>query len=230
MEGFVEASQLVAEGRGGARGGRRIFLSRRAFVDSHTPARHFRQEEEFAAIASTEFGFEVVFPEQLPWPDQVALFMDAEAIVGEFGSGLHAAMFSRPGTRIVSIGFGNLTQSYIAALRGHELAYLRTDGPLSAEFSADAEHFRRLMGEVFGGAPAGAERVPAAGAGTTSFYDPQRRLAAPPRAPLEVPEGFDDAAYLVINPDVRDAGLDPRVHYLNHGWHENRRWRWDHGS
>lgn len=34
--------------------------------------------------------------------------------------------------------------------------------------------------------------------------------------------GFDPAYYLDRNPDVREAGLDPLRHFLEHGWKEGR--------
>ncbi len=40
-----------------------------------------------------------------------------------------------------------------------------------------------------------------------------------------LPAGFDAERYLVLNPDVRNAGADPVAHYLRHGASERRRWR-----
>lgn len=34
--------------------------------------------------------------------------------------------------------------------------------------------------------------------------------------------GFDAQFYLANNPDVRDSGIDPLVHFLEHGWKEGR--------
>lgn len=33
---------------------------------------------------------------------------------------------------------------------------------------------------------------------------------------------FDPEAYLKLNPDVREAGVDPLLHYINHGRSEKR--------
>jgi glycosyltransferase involved in cell wall biosynthesis len=41
-------------------------------------------------------------------------------------------------------------------------------------------------------------------------------------AAVELPDGFDSAAYLALNPDVAARGADPFHHYLNHGWLEGR--------
>lgn len=43
----------------------------------------------------------------------------------------------------------------------------------------------------------------------------------PPRIRPPVP-GLDAEFYLVANPDVRAAGLDPSHHYMEHGWKEGR--------
>lgn len=38
----------------------------------------------------------------------------------------------------------------------------------------------------------------------------------------DIPKDFDPEAYLELNPDVASAGVDPLVHYLEFGKHENR--------
>jgi hypothetical protein len=40
----------------------------------------------------------------------------------------------------------------------------------------------------------------------------------------ELPEDFDAAAYLRLNPDVAKAGVDPTKHYLKHGIKEGRKY------
>lgn len=37
-----------------------------------------------------------------------------------------------------------------------------------------------------------------------------------------LPDGFDSALYLQLNPDIKNAGVDPATHYLNFGRHEGR--------
>jgi hypothetical protein len=39
-----------------------------------------------------------------------------------------------------------------------------------------------------------------------------------------LPKDFDPAIYLTLNPDVRDHGVDPSQHYLEHGIKENRKY------
>jgi glycosyltransferase involved in cell wall biosynthesis len=53
----------------------------------------------------------------------------------------------------------------------------------------------------------------------------QPQSAPPERAPEE-PEDFDPAIYLELHNDVREAGLDPVRHYLEHGRIEKREYRY----
>jgi hypothetical protein len=41
----------------------------------------------------------------------------------------------------------------------------------------------------------------------------------------ELPEDFNPEDYLAFNPDVRKAGVDPVMHYLDHGRRENRHYK-----
>lgn len=43
--------------------------------------------------------------------------------------------------------------------------------------------------------------------------------------PVSPPEGFDPEMYLVLNEDVRNAGMESVQHYLNFGWVEGRKWK-----
>ena len=40
-----------------------------------------------------------------------------------------------------------------------------------------------------------------------------------------LPEDFNSICYLMLNPDVRDANVDPIDHYLNHGRYEGRNYK-----
>lgn len=103
---------------------RRVFISR-AGVDS---GRGRLLADDSDLIAALEpLGFVAIRPETLPWPRQVAIFAGAEVIAGVHGSALKSTVFSRRGTGIVNIDLLNDTQSRIAGLRGHRLAYLRSE-------------------------------------------------------------------------------------------------------
>jgi hypothetical protein len=40
-----------------------------------------------------------------------------------------------------------------------------------------------------------------------------------------LPDDFNDAKYLELNPDVAAAGVNPREHFLHFGAKEGRHWR-----
>ena len=51
-------------------------------------------------------GFDIVYPEQLAFPDQVGLFYDRKTVVGLTGSAMHTSIFA-PGCSIVGICYTN---------------------------------------------------------------------------------------------------------------------------
>jgi hypothetical protein len=107
--------------------GGRIFVSRRRFArQSKGPPRMFKQQEYFEHAAG-KWGFNVVHPEELDFQAQIDLFAGAAAVVGEFGSGMHNALFSPTGTVVGQFLMGSPTQSRIAGLCGHRSVYLLPD-------------------------------------------------------------------------------------------------------
>lgn len=123
----------------------RIFVTRALFSNPATETRRCLNELELAEIAAKEFGFAIVAPETFPWPTQVALFSNASVIAGEFGSGLHNAVFASPRTRVGVIGVYNITQTMIGAARCHSLAYLRTIKDEHGNYKIDTDLFRRFL-------------------------------------------------------------------------------------
>lgn len=93
-ERFIQTETPVANGE-------RIFVSRL----SRTRGGAYRGlvNEEELADRLRERGFTVVEPEYLSFPQQVRLFAEAKAIVGLGGAGMFNVVFSRPGTRVVTI-------------------------------------------------------------------------------------------------------------------------------
>jgi hypothetical protein len=61
------------------------------------------------------------------------------------------------------------------------------------------------------------------------FLDEARALAASSRKVIhqDLPPDFDPAAYLLANPDLFMARVNPYEHFLNHGHSEGRSWRID---
>ncbi len=127
--------------------GRRLFVTRGAAA----PNRHLGNRARIEAIAA-EAGYEIVQPETLPLPAQIALFRGARRIVGEYGSGLHGAMFARPGAAVCALrgtshhpGF---VQSAIADVCGHHCGYVFGPTPEHAAdqiFTIDEPDFRRAL-------------------------------------------------------------------------------------
>ena len=101
--------------------GPRIFLSRERVTGSY---RKLTNEAQLFDVAS-EFGFELVHPQDLPWEDQVCMFQQASHVIGEFTSALHGAMFALQGTKVVSLGWlRHDVQTSIAAAFGHTIGYI----------------------------------------------------------------------------------------------------------
>jgi O-antigen biosynthesis protein WbqL len=127
----------------------RLFITRALFFNPATAKRRCQNELALAEIAAREYAFAVVAPETFPWETQVRLMAGASIIAGEFGSALHGAILAPPGTRVAVLGFTNLTQSMIAALRGQQIGYLPTDRPNSLGlYAVDEWAFRRFMDAV----------------------------------------------------------------------------------
>ena len=95
----------------------RIFCSRQ---DDRRPCVN-RDEVESLFVAH---GFQVVFPEELPLPDQVAMFHQADVIAGYAGSALFTTLFSDRRKHLVVITpdtYGPSNEYMISAVRGHRL-------------------------------------------------------------------------------------------------------------
>jgi capsular polysaccharide biosynthesis protein len=100
---------------GANRARRRICLSRRAQErQTYGVWRIFETRETMERMAAAR-GFEIVQPELLSFPEQIELIRSADCILGEHGSGMHAAVFAEPGTIIATVGAWNLHQFHISA-------------------------------------------------------------------------------------------------------------------
>ncbi len=107
----------------------RLFVSRRIYQRGIRFDPHRIANEVYFERCAERMGFTVIEPERLPILEQVALFSGAKAIVGGCGSGMHNAIFARPGTLVAQVGMPNARQSRIAALCEHRMIYLLPDGP-----------------------------------------------------------------------------------------------------
>ena len=80
---------------------RRLFISRLG-RSAAGALRGLLNEAELAG-ALEKIGFTVIEPERLAFEDQAALFASANVIVGLGGAGMFNTVFSRPGTKVVTI-------------------------------------------------------------------------------------------------------------------------------
>lgn len=147
--------EVAASWRPGLRTREHIFVSRRRMKHPST----YREMENAKALEdeARRAGLEIVCPERLSWPDQISVFANASVIVGEFGSGLHNAIVSRWGTRVLALNWIVDVQSRIANFRGHDVGYLLPDdgqprrftiGGGQQPFSIDVGEFRRRLDMV----------------------------------------------------------------------------------
>jgi capsular polysaccharide biosynthesis protein len=127
---------------------RRVFIGRSGFSNPAAPNRTCVNEQNLIDTAVADYGFTSVAIETMSWSQQIALFREAEIVLGVAGSGLHNALFSHPGSRLGSIGVMNLVQSQIGALRGQHNAFLSKDIKLSGRFQVDEETYQAFLERV----------------------------------------------------------------------------------
>jgi hypothetical protein len=78
----------------------RLYLSRSRLKKGHKPAANEAQVEQ----VFESFGFTVVYPEQLDFAAQVALYRRAEVMAGFGGSAMHNSLFMREGAMAINLG------------------------------------------------------------------------------------------------------------------------------
>ncbi|MGU3341863.1 glycosyltransferase family 61 protein [Methylobacterium mesophilicum] len=89
--------RLAASGTDLRPTGRKIFLSRRAFVQ-----RQLLNETEVSDVLTRQ-GFEVVYPEKLSFKEQVTLYYGADIIVGSASSALTNCIFCNPNAAVIAL-------------------------------------------------------------------------------------------------------------------------------
>lgn len=99
---------------------RKIFISRRDVISCFRNLTNFADLEKVALAR----GFEIVRPQEMSWRRQVELFSYADCIVGEFGSGMHNALFAPAGTTVICLNWIVEVQSRIANFRHQSVGYL----------------------------------------------------------------------------------------------------------
>lgn len=104
----------------------RIFVSRKRFGGGWSD-RECANLDDLTDIC-LRHGYQIVFPEEMPFSEQIGVFASARVVIGECGSGLHNTLFSPKGTKVLEFGPGTYStpmQFAISLLRGHEQIALR---------------------------------------------------------------------------------------------------------
>jgi Glycosyltransferase 61 len=81
---------------------KKIFVSRRALSRSGSFGRQLINESELIDALSL-IGFTTIDPHMMSIEDQIAIFHNADVVVGLDGAGMFNVVFSRPGTIVISI-------------------------------------------------------------------------------------------------------------------------------
>ncbi len=137
-------------------------------------------------------GFRIVAPETLPLLEQWRLFADAREIIGEYGSALHGAIFSKPGTIVCGLRGSGMHPGFIQSGMGEQLlqptgyVFGVNESDDKGPFHIDPADLKACLRLAFTGAP-----LP---------------MAAPSRAaqpaPIDSVEG-----YLAAHDEYLQAGL-----------------------
>lgn len=85
---------------------RKLYLTR-----GDAPSRRILNEDAVIGLLS-DYGFETVQPETLPYQEQVSLFSEAGMIVGAHGAGLTNMLFCQPGFSAVELFNGYYSRVY----------------------------------------------------------------------------------------------------------------------
>jgi hypothetical protein len=129
-------------------------------------------------------------------------------------------------------GFASLIRAGNLVLMDHMMchaAVLDRGGMKMLQFEVMSELLERAEAGVIGieYLVHGAIEDGARGAADWRRYVHQRPHAIEPSLTetIDLPDDFDPAAYLMLNPDVRASGAIPKEHYLKHGMLEGRRYK-----
>jgi capsular polysaccharide biosynthesis protein len=131
-------------------GGAALFLSRGAAAQE----RRLTNRAEIESIAAAE-GLRVVRPETLTVAGQIALFSTARVLCGEYGSGLHNAVFAAPGAVVCALR-GNsrhpdFVQSGLGTALRQDVGYVfgSTEGQdVRQDFVIEEQLFKQAMKHV----------------------------------------------------------------------------------
>lgn len=102
-------------------GTRRLLISRSNNGDTRNH-RTLKERAELESRARAR-GYEIVRPERLSVPEQIALFRSAQTIVGEYGSGLHSSLFAPSGATVVALRDNGIELGFLQSSIDHALGH-----------------------------------------------------------------------------------------------------------
>lgn len=117
-----------------------IYISRGNLSKQNGPERILINDIEIESFMNSQ-GFISVYPEQMSFEKQIAVFSQAKNIVGPFGSGLHNALFSNFNTNVVSFRRHTMVQDHIARLRKQNLYHIQ---PSHEEMDKNGKVFYKI--------------------------------------------------------------------------------------
>jgi len=131
--------------------GRRLYVSRRRQTTFRRLINECVIEQLFV-----EHGFEVIYPETMPFADQVRAFNDASLVAGAAGSNMIGTIFCGAGTRILMLAMWHPRLNYhffsnIAHLLGHHLLHVlgrivtRHDYYYQSDFMVEPDDVRHAL-------------------------------------------------------------------------------------
>ncbi|MFK7802338.1 MAG: tetratricopeptide repeat protein [Anaerolineae bacterium] len=82
---------------------KKIYLSRKKLTSSGNQQRFATNEVAVEALFQ-QFGYTIIYPEELDFADQVLLFQAADVVAGIGGSALHNSVFMQPGATLITLG------------------------------------------------------------------------------------------------------------------------------
>jgi len=126
-----------------AGGGRKLFLKR-----ARNRARSLENSEEIERIAAAA-GLEVVDTDGLDFKAQIALFGQADTVVGIHGAGLTNIIFrNKQPLRLLELFPGNLAPSHYSNISkqfGYSYSSMKGDDLVGVRFRLDPEQFRQKL-------------------------------------------------------------------------------------
>lgn len=118
---------------------RRLFLSRRQFAEGRLSV---IENADAVERRLSEAGFEILYPESMPFAEQLRAYAGASMIVSEYGSASHNALFAPIGCPQILLNRLNDVQERIAALRGQPVGIVEPNGGFVARLNSDTATLR----------------------------------------------------------------------------------------